>query len=227
MQEEQYPLAGPLLSWLDEAAEENEVTDVDLAKAARIVSNAGFVIDKHTVCMAVKKAMMGYEIIDKFRSKGRSAKCLNELDSIRSAVDKLVLELSKDNDATDLITRNAAGMVWDTHKLQAYVRTCCEIMRGEIGSGRRYPKSGEKRYAKRILSPKAWLAAIELPCVFEELTGKVFLKNEQPSSDMMEFILATMSEFGIRYKRSSIATEIRRNHEKRWQRRLVRQRRQK
>jgi hypothetical protein len=225
---EMYPYEAPLLSWLEGGQESHPIGREELAAAGRIVCKSKLTkVDKRALWKAIENARRGCEVVDRFRPGSRSTQCLKELNSIRTMVDVLVLRLSKDNDATDLIAENAAEMVWSIHKLKARVDWFCEIF--EAINRKRYPKGGasKDRYSELIPSREVWLAGIELPCVYEELTQSVLLPGQQPTIEMVEFIQAVMSEIGIKYELSSITTAIRKFKQDRRQRRLRRQRGQK
>jgi hypothetical protein len=202
---ERYPLAAPLLSFLEAGQEKNSVSGAELDAAARIANKSGLKkVDKRALWRAIKSAHAASGIIDKYRPAPRLNKCLADLQNLQKAARQLEALLCRDNDATDLITstKNGAKLVYEFLNLKARIDSYCDFLKEE-------GRSRDRRIKRRVITRAEWLAGVALPCIYEEFSSRGLPEGYPPTSEIVAFVESAMKELGLRYGASSIGKAIR------------------
>jgi hypothetical protein len=123
--------------------------------------------------------------------------------------------MQRDNPAMDSIT--GAELIWGFFKLERLIAGCYNQVKelSRVRDPRGIIKQGRHQ---RVINAKEWLAGVELPCIYEEFSGRGLPVGYSAPPEMIDFVKAVMKEFDLRYSVSSIETAIRILREKRRER---------
>jgi hypothetical protein len=209
--DEMYPWVAGLRPFLEEGEERHPVSRAELASASRIANKSGLTnVDRRALWRAIKKAGDdASELIDKYRPGPRLNKCVANLQEIDEVAQQLEKLLSRNNDATEFITKIGAESVFAFIKLRALIAASLDSM-GKC-SRDRDPRG---IINGRVITTTEWLAGVELPCVYKEFSGHNRPDGDQPKQ-MVDFVESAMKALDFQYSTSSIKKALHLLREKR------------
>jgi hypothetical protein len=205
-----YDYAGPLLQYLLPPAlrRASAVTTVDEQALDRILTAVDnkFIpagLNRMALWTAIKQAAEEKAAFDRFRSGPRTRSIIKAMKRIGKTADALARVIKENGDSAQLI----ADTMPDALMIIRQLIDCSAYFERELSASNVNIRA---RYDGGVPSPSEWLAAVELPNIFEEFFNRKAGRSRRggaPSGPTVHFIAAVMNEVDRPIKTETIVID--------------------